>query len=346
MSELLFANAAPADLTSFTRLLAARMDQGDAFGPSLAQFLPNRIISGVQSRTTRVSRTQTVARVRAFDAVTPIGKRPVAIAQSKVGLAPLGQKLPIRETEIILQAIQSGDYNEVVNAIYDDFANNAGAIHNLIETFRAQFLSTGTVAINDNGFIQEADFGLPDNHNLALADIGTPWSTTTADVIEKELEWVNTTQQDADAPVVAQITSRRVVNAMLKADDYKVNGDGTVNYSITALNATRQAAGLPPVFIYEKSIAGERLIPDNLVILVTATVGETQWGDTAEALRLLGSNVLEDQGTEVPAIASSAWITEDPVNIWSKSNATALPVAGDINGLFVAEVLAESVESA
>src|SRR5690606_37529802 len=108
MSELLFENAAPADLTAFTRALAARMDQADGFGVSLARFLPNRIVSGVNSRTTRVSRTQTVARVRAFDAATPLGQRPVAITQAKVGLAPLGQKLPIRETEIIMQAIQSG----------------------------------------------------------------------------------------------------------------------------------------------------------------------------------------------------------------------------------------------
>lgn len=345
MSELLFANAAPADLTAFIRALAARMDLADGFGPSLAQFLPNRIVSGVQSRTTRVSRTQTVARVRAFDAATPVGQRPVAISQAKVGLAPLGQKLPIRETEIILQAIQSGDYNEVVNAIYDDMANNAGSIHNLIEKFRAAFLFTGTVAINDNGFIQEADFGLAADHNLEIADVGTAWSDTTAAMIDAEIGWVRTVEQDADAPVVAMVTSRRVVNAMLAADDYHVNGNLTRNWSLSDMNATRQAAGLPPVAIYDKTIAGTRLTPDNKIALVTSTVGETQWGDTAEALRLLGSNVLEDQGTDVPAIASSAWITEDPVNIWSKANATALPVAGDINGLFVAEVLAETVES-
>src|SRR5690606_2623019 len=214
--------AAPADLTAFIRALAARMDQGDEFGPSLAQFLPNRIVSGVSSRTTRVSRTQTVARVRAFDAITPVGKRPVAIAQAKVGLMPVGQKLPLREHEIILSAIQSGDYNEVVNAIYDDNANNAGSIHNLVESFRAEFLFSGAIAINDNGVIQEADFGLASGHNLGISDVGTPWSTTSADIIEQELEWVATTQQDADAPVIGAITSRRVVNAMLKADDYKL----------------------------------------------------------------------------------------------------------------------------
>src|SRR5690606_39557189 len=135
-------------------------------------------------------------------------------------------------------------------------------------------------------------------------EVCTRLSTSSAAISKKGLERVDTTQQDADATVIGAITSRRVDNAMLKADDYKLNGDGTVNYSLTALNARRVEAGLPPIFIYDKQIAGERLTPDNKIAFVTATVGGTQWGDTAEALLLLGSNVLEASCTEVPAIAS------------------------------------------
>lgn len=338
--EILFENAAPADLTAFSRALAARMDTDPKTGPSLATLLPNRVIRGTKSRTTKVSRTQTKARVRAFDARTPVGQRPVAASAVEVGLAPLGQKLPLREQEIILTALQSGNYDEVVDAVYDDMANNAGAIHNLIEEFRAGFLFTGKVTISDNGFIQEADFGLDASHDLAVGDLTAPWTTVTADLIGDELSWVQTTQQDSEAQVIAMVTSRAVVNTMMAADQYKVNADGTVNYSLSAFNAIRQAAGLPPVMIYDKALGGSRLTPENKIALVTGTVGETQWGDTAEALRLFGSNAIDAQATDAPAIASAAWITEDPVNIWSKSNATALPVAGDINGLFVAEVMA------
>ena len=338
--EILFENAAPADLTSFSRALAARMDTDTSTGPSLAAFLPNRVIRGVKSRTTKVSRTQTKARVRAFDARTPVGKRPVAASALEVGLAPLGNKLPLREQEIILTALQSGDYDEVVAAVYDDTVNNTAAIHNLIEEFRALFLFTGKVTINDNGFIQEADYGLDASHDLAVGDLTAAWTDPTADLIGDELSWVQTTQQDADAPVVGMITSRAVVNTMMKADQYRVNGDGSINYSLAAFNAIRAAAGLPPVSIYDKTLEGSRLTPENKIALVTGTVGETQWGDTAEALRLFGSNAIDSQSTDAPAIAAASWITEDPVNIWSKANATALPVAGDINGLFVAEVMA------
>ena len=337
MSEILFDNVNPADATTYARKLATRLDSE---GVNLAQFLPNRVISGLESKTTRVSRTQTVARFRAFDAVTPVGKRPIAMSTSKVGLAPLGQKLPLREQEILLKALGNGDYSDIISMVYDDTTNNTSAIHNLMEVLRGQFLFTGKITANDNGFIQEADFGLPALHNLDAAAVGTPWSTTTIDSIEQELAWVQTVEDDADTNVVAMLTSRRVVNTMLKMDVYKTPTSNVVNRSLTAMNALRTEVGLPPVVIYDKSIAGSRITPDNKIALVTSTVGETQWGDTAEALRLFGSNAIDEQSVDSPAIAASAWISDDPVNVWSKANATALPVAGDINGLFVAEVLA------
>lgn len=339
--DILFENVDPADATVYTRQWANRLDTDPTTGPSLQQFLPNRTIGGLKSRITRASRTPVKARFRAFDAPTPVGKRPVALAVSEVGLAPLGQTLPLREQEILLRARQGGDWGEVVDAVFDDFRNNADAIHNSIEDLRAQFLFTGIVAIDDNGFIQEADFGLAADHNLDLAAVGTDWSDNTFDSIEQEQAWVAKVQQDADAPVVAAITSQRVLNAMMKQDVYKTPTALIVNRSRAAFNAMRVEAGLPPIYVYDKAIAGERLTPDGKIAYVTASVGETQWGDTAEALELFGSNAIDEQSVDQPAIASAAWRTKNPVNIWSQSNATALPVVGDINGLFVAEVLGD-----
>lgn len=338
--DILFENVTPQDATVYTRGWANRLDTDLTTGPSLAQFLPNRTVAGIKSRITRASRTPVKARFRAFDAPTPVGKRPVALVTSEVGLAPLGQTLPLREQEILLKANGNGNWSEVVDAVFDDMRSNATAIHNLIEDLRAQFLFTGIVSADDNGFIQEADFGLDPTHNLDTTAVGTLWSVTAWDSIEQEQAWVRTVNQDADSPVVAMITSQRVVNAMLKQDVYKTPTANVVNRSMSALNQLRVEAGLPPVFIYDKAFGGTRLTPDNKVAYVTASVGETQWGDTAEAMELFGSNAIDEQSVDTPAIASAAWRSKNPVNVWSQSNATALPVAGDINGLFVAEVLA------
>lgn len=338
--ELLFEGMSPATLTKFARLLAARIETNTK---SLATLLPSRQIDGLKTRQTKVSRTTVQAKYRAFDAVTPIGKRPIASTVSELELPPLGQKLPIREKEIIQQAIKGAEWAQVIQTIYDDTENNVAAILNSAEYRRAQFLFTGAVTIAENGFIQEADFGLDPTHNLDAADIGTLWSDPSAPIFDQERELMAIVEDDSQENVVATVASRRIIQAMLGNDAFKIALGPRP--TITNLNAIRAEYGLPPLFQYDTKLGGVRITPDNRIAMVTATVGETQWGLTAEELELVGSNAVDDVRRVAPRITASAWKTTDPVGIWSKANATMMPVAGDINGLLVAEVLGVSSES-
>lgn len=340
MSEILFDAVNPADLTRFARELAAAEPGG------LSAFLPNRQVTGTESRTTRVSRTTTAARVRSFDAETPIGRRPVGVAQSKVGLAPVGQKLPLRESEIIALALTAGaDLSEVVQAIYDDTQNNVASIVNLVEQWRGQFLFTGAVSIADNGFIQEADYGLAADHNLSVGDLTAPWDGG-GDAIADELEWIEQVTADAGEAPVALIGSSLVRRHLLSNPAYAgATGLDLDRVTPATFNALRAEWGLPPFVTYDGAVGGVRNTPATKVALVTASVGETQWGVTAEELELLGSNAVEAASVQQPRIVASSWKSTDPVAIWQKANATVLPVAGDINGLLVAEVLAGTTTS-
>ncbi len=336
-----------AGLTQYSRLLAADLDADTTKGPSLATFLPNRTIEGLESVITRVSRTLTTAQFRGWDARTPVGQRPIAVSKSKLELAPLGQMLPIREKEIVLKAIGDNEYGSLIDITYADARNNVASIRNRMEQLRAALLFTGIVTINENEFIQEADFGLAADHNLSAAQVGDLWSDEATDLIGMELAWKQKVLQDSDETPVATLTSQRVVNAMLAHPSYRLSGgsEAPINYSMAALNATRTAAGLPPVVVYDKVLHGERLTPDNKIAMITETFGETQWGDTADAIELFGSNAIDEETTDAPAIATSVWRTKNPTQVWTKSESTALPVVGDINGLLVAEVLAETPAS-
>lgn len=336
MAEILFENIDPQDTTRFARELAAREPGG------LAQFLPNRQINGTESQTTRVSRTTVPARVRSFDAETPIGKRPAAVTQTKVALVPVGQKLPQTSTQIIAQALsKDGVMGDVVTAVYDDTENNVASIVNLTEQWRGQFLFNGAISINDNGFIQEADFGLPADHNLSVGDLDAPWDGA-GNAIEHELDWVAKVREDSGQDPVATIGSTKVLRSLLRNPDY-VGDDKRI--TLAAFNALRAEWGLPPFVVYDGSVGGVRNTPDDKIAIVTRTVGETQWGITAEELQLLGARSVESATIHQPRITAAAWLGNDPVTLWTKANATVLPVAGDINGLFVAQVLAGSTES-
>lgn len=340
MSEILWDGVRAADLTVFARNLAARETD------TLVQVLPNRQIDGFRTRQTRVSRTTTAARFRSFDAETPIGKRPVAVQVSALELAPLGQKLPLRESEILAKYLQGGDLTAVVQTVYDDTENNVAAIINRVKQLRGEFLFSGALTINENGFIQEADFGLPADHDLSVGDLDAPWDNG-GDAIADELAWIEKVVEDTggDRPVFA-VTSSKVARTFLTSPAY-LAASGTTQERLTSaqVNQIRADYDLPTLIIDDDKVGGVRVTPESKFALATATVGEAQWGDTIEALELFGSNAVDKVSTQAPKITAAAWKSTDPVNLWSKANATALVVAGDINGLFVAEVLAGTTES-
>lgn len=334
MTETLLDAVSPVTVTAFARDIAAETDGG------LARFLPNRSIEGYKTRTTKVSRTTTAAKLRSFDAETPIGKRNVLGVVKQLDLQPVGQKLPLREKELIDFALRTGDWASIVTAVYDDTETNVANIRNLVEIMRARYLFSGAVDLNQDGIQMTADFDLPGNHNISLGSI-TPWDNPGADPIADELLWSQVVTEDSGESPIAMIGSAAVRNALLRSDAY-IGALGTLKTSITIaeFNAVREAYELPPFFVYDEKVAGNRLTPAAKVALVTSTVGETQWGVTAEELELVGSNAVDEISQNTPRIVASAWKSQDPVMIWSKANATVLPVAGDINGLLVAEVLA------
>lgn len=337
MSEILFEALPVADATRFAAELAAREVGG------LAAFLPNRPIDGFRTRVTRVSRTTQAAKFRSFDAETPVGKRPVAATVSDVQLAPLGQKLPLREQEILQRALADGslDAAPVVDALYDDTENVVAAILNRAEQLRGQFLFSGVISIEENGFVQEADFGLPADHDLAVTDLTTAWDVTGATPLTDELAWADKVREDSGAEPVATIGSARIRRVLMHNAEYATAVGTEVGFiTVAQFDQVRADMALPPFVVYDGKVGGVRTTPDDKIAIVTATVGETQWGDTVEALELLGSRAVESANVTGPKIVASAWKTTDPVNLWTKANATMLAVAGDINGLLVAEVLA------
>ncbi len=341
MSEILFEALPPADATAFARALAARETD------PLTGVLPNRNIDGFRTRSTRVSRTTTAAKFRSFDAETPIGKRPVAAQVSQLELAPLGQKLPLRESEILARYLaDNGDLDAVIAALYDDTENNVASILNRALQLRGEFLFSGAISIEENGFIQEADFSLAADHNLSVGDLDTAWDSDGANAIDDELNWIEKVQEDSGETVTALVTSSKVARQLLTNGQY-VNVVGATVDRVTPAQVTqiREAFNLPPIVICDAKVGGTRVTPDDKVALVTSTVGEFQWGDTVEGLELLGSKAVESASVHAPKIVASAWKTTDPVNLWSKANSTGLVVAGDINGLFVAQVLAGTSES-
>jgi len=333
----------PADVTAFARAVPEDIEN------SLARVLPNRQLQGIKSRVVRTTRRNVAAMYRAYNAETPIGQRPAAVAVTDVTLPPVGQKLPLYEyDQLALDALRSGSsgLDRVLEAVYDDTESNIIAIRNRVEVARGQYLATGKFALTgENALTIEADYGLANDHKVNPSVL---WGASNATPMADEQAWVQKVIDDSGQAPQYAVTSSRVRNAMLAAADYRAAaypgaGTNAPNLSIERLNGVRAEHGLPPLFIYDGRVEVNgsvvRVIADDLFILATGSVGETQFGITAEAISLAGSNAVDFTTTDTPGIFAAVYKTVDPVTVWSKATATVMPVAGDINGLLVADVL-------
>jgi len=327
--------------------LAARLVPEPIKNP-LTSVLPDRQIQGIKTKTVRRTHKSTTAKYRAYDAEAPIGKRPDSIVVSELTLPPISEKLPINESLIQELAEGGGDpaILRIRDAIYDDVDRLTTAIRNRAELARGQYLSTGKVTIDENGFVAEADYALLNTHKAPAAIL---WSAQdTAVPLEDESTWAQVVETDAQRPVVKALCSKRVFAAMLKSQDYRnafwAQGANSPTLTAARLNEVRAGHGLAPLEIYEGFVPTDsgvaRVIPDNLFILVTDTVGESQWGTTAESRELVGRKSVDFIQAQAPGLTVVQYSVPDPVATWTKVSSVFLPVAGDINGLFVATVLA------
>lgn len=338
------------DLVTPATLTFAAREVPEPVENSLALILPNREIDGVTTQTVRGTRKRYTARYRSYNAEAPIGQRGGSMTVTEITLPALSEKLPVDEKTIHLLAQGASDpqVSAIRDQIFDDVDNLTSSVRNRVEKARGQFLSTGKVSISENGFVDEADFGLAADHK---ASASTLWGAAGATPIDDEKAWIKVVRKDALARPTRATTSEAVLDVLAKSEQYRVafwqrDEAFAPTLSIEQVNAVRAANGLPPINVYDGEVpnaAGtgtDLVLAENLFILTTDTVGETQWGTTAESLELVGSNAVDFAAKDAPGLTVVQYRTPDPVTVWTKVSSVVMPVAGDINGLFVGTVLA------
>lgn len=330
------------DLTVFSRQVPEPVEN------SLINILPNVDVDGITTQQAHHVRKTFTAEYRAFNAEAPIGRRGQSMTVSEIQLPPISEKLVLDE-KLIHQLRQSPSKSltdKVIKKAYDDAENLTISIRHRAEKARGEFLATGKVSINENGFVDEANFLLAADHKVAPAVL---WSDPTATPIQDEIAWVRKVRKDAKVKPTKAPISERLLYTLLKNEEYRSlywQRDAAFAGTLTPdqLNQVRAQYGLPPFNVYEGEVPdgnGDpvRVIADDLYILTTDTVGESQWGTTAESLELVGSNAVDLSMEDAPGLTIVQYREPDPVGIWTKGAAVFLPVAADINGLLVADIL-------
>lgn len=328
----------PAELTGYVRAALADLDRNRFI---LSQWLPSRNVDDLVYRFTRGGEGLTdAATVRAYDAESPIGSRP-GVTRVTGELPPISRKIRLGEYERLRQR---RDNSAIRTAILSDAERMARAVAARLEMFRGEALYSGQLAINENGVVATVSFGRAGGHSVAP---GTVWSTVaSATPLADLITWRDTyIATNGEAPG-AILTSSTVLGYMLRNAEIRALAGSTLGtpsaVSRTALDNVLSSYGLPPIYIYDAQVrvngSATRIIPADRLIYLPAPGGDNDLGAT-----LLGTTAesLEDEyglsGVE-PGVVAGAYSTKDPVAVWTKAAAIALPVLANPDLTLAADV--------
>ena len=343
MATLYTETITPAELTGFAR---AAQEDIEAKQGTLARWLPNTAVNDVVVRTVvGKNGAGQLAQYRSFDAETPIGSG--GQAERKIfELLPLGLKERIGEYDQ-LRARGNDGAAIALGGIEAATVRTVRAISDRLEVARGQALETGALSINENGLVQTPSFGRPAGNTVTAAVLWDAASGTK--ILEDLLTWVDaySDANDGEAPG-ALVMSRKVLNVMLRDPAVRAlvaTAAGSPQIvSVDVLNATLSAHSLPPIYIYDRKVKGQRTTSDKKVFLLPAEVAPTG-GSNILGATFFGPTLEADEpeygigAGEQPGIAVGAYKTKDPIGLWVHSNAIALPILVNPVASMVATVL-------
>jgi hypothetical protein len=303
--------------------------------------MPEKTINSVKFRIKSTSRRVNAAKYRAWDAATAVATRQATKIVTEGMLPPLGQKYLVGELEqILLDTARGADSSELVELVYQDVAAHVQSIKSRLELAVGDLLTDGKFTLSgENGLTVEYDAGVP-SANMPTASVA--WTDPTADALKDEMNWIEVLRASG-APMPARVITSYKARSLLAANNaYRAAFYNSVSPSATPtavlapdqINTVRARYNLPPIEVYDVQIPKDdgtmaRPIPDNKWIMVPPNVqqwGETQYGVTAESLVLSSGGNPAIEREEAPGIVVTHGYTDDPVTVWTKGAAVAMPV--------------------
>lgn len=334
--------ATPAELTGFVRAGLADRQQNQF---TLSRWLPNQFVDDLDYRFTRGGEGLIdAASYRTYDAEAPIGARP-GVTRVSGELPPISRKVRLGEYDRLKR--RSDSQGATRAGLMSDADRMMRSVAARIELARGDALLNGSVTINENGVIATVSFGRTGGHSVSA---GTPWSTVgSATPLSDLTTWIDTYLTTNGVYPQYALTSTRVINLLLQNAEIRTILGTTLGVpsavSRDQLNGVLASRGLPQLVAYDArvKVAGvsTRVIADDKLILLPGDadgddLGATLYGTTAEAL----SSDYDIDATDAPGIVAGAYETKDPVALWTKASAIALPVLVNPDLTFVADVAA------
>ena len=343
---LIYDLADPQELTGYVRGVQMEMEKNTF---TLSQILPNDNIDDIEYRYMKGQfRDQDAASVRAWDTESPIGSRQ-GVSRVMGELPPISKKMRLGEEERLRKrALETGSNAGLINAIYDDAGNMARAVAARVELLRGEALEDGQIAINENGVVQTVSFGRNAAHDPAALSGTAKWDDhTNSTPIQNIQAWQNTYVSTNGIKPAAILTSTDIIgdlllNSQIRSLAASLSGTPAM-VTLDTVRAALSAFGLPPIYTYDTKVrvngSQDNVLDPTKVFFIppkSEPLGKTFFGTTAESLELAGAKQIAND--QCPGMVAVVDKTFDPVGIWTKAVAIALPVLANPDLTFVVKV--------
>lgn len=333
----------PATLTGYAR---AALADYEANRGMLARWLPNREIADIVVRFVQGSTGLVdVAKFRAYDAEPEIGKRQPG-KRITLEIPAVSQNIPVSEYE---QLRLRGNMTEesALASIQNTTRLVVRAVADSIEQKRGIVLQTGKFTVTEIG--ADDDFQRAAGHSVAAA---TPWSTVTVDALGEAQDWIDTYIDANGAEPGAALMSTRVLRAIASLDQFATAlvGGGSRPATMADAQSTWEAAGLPPIYVYDRrvSVAGTptKVLSDDRLFFLPSPVDANDWMGTELGATFWGQTLAateSDYGlesSEQPGLVTGVYRNpKPPMGVEVIGDASAEPVLANADLSMVADVL-------
>lgn len=333
----------PALLTQYVRDFDNEVLKNQMY---LETFLPNVSNPELEYRVTKNSfRDVDVAEYRPFDTQPKFTGRQ-GFERIRGELVPVSRQIALTEEDTLrLNALNSGNNDPLIAAIYDDAERMIRSVQMRVELARGQVLTTGKFTLQENDLIMEADFGMSGTHKPTAA---ASWALAATDILSDLLAWTQLYVDDNGVEPGLILTGRKVLGYLYKNTSF-LNAAAFAGTTPTRLNnemidAIMAANGLAPVVLYDTvaRVNGvvTRIIPDDKVLFLpppSENLGATHYGITAEAMKLASKGMIE--ATDAPGVVAVVLENDNPVQTFTLGTAIAVPVMPNPNLVICADVI-------
>jgi hypothetical protein len=328
----------PAELTGFARRSLADLEINQF---TLSRFLPSQTINDLDYRFFQGGEGLIeAATYRSYDAEAPLAARP-GVTRTQGQLPPLSRKIRLGEYDRLKARNMEP---EIRNAIFSDVERLTRAISARVELARGDALVNGKVTIQENGVAAAVDFGRAPSQTVTAPVL---WSdTANSKPVTDLLGWQDTYTAVNGSPFGLMVTARKNLQLFMRNAEIRnliyPQGSAATLVRDSDVRTVMGSFGLPAIETYDAQVrvagVSTRVLPDNIVLLLpggddASQLGRVLWGTTAEANQAAYGLAGNEAG-----IVAGTMETFDPVALWTKAAAIALPVIVNPNLTMVARI--------